>query len=225
MAALVRTVFRSRSPRPPIDCDARARARPNLRPSTAILPSARVSKRCASSTMRTCCRRLVARGPLATGGVDQAAADEHRAEQVRVVAADARQVDEQDLAAVHERPRPDRRDPLPHDVADRGIGHERAELVEDGLDRAVALALLGPRPLVVPEGGDERVGDLVDQRLAEGVVGQDARELDDRPGLVHREQGEQGMAEVVLHLGAAEPRPEVLEQLDELARHELGLVG
>ena len=66
---------------------------------------------------------------------------------------------------------------------------------------------------------------LVDQRLAEGVVGQDAGELDDRPGLRRREQGEEGVAEVVLHLGAAEPRPQVLEQLDELARHELGLVG
>jgi prevent-host-death family protein len=40
----------------------------------------------------------------------------------------------------------------------------------------------GTRPLGPPEGGDERVGDLGDQRLAEGVVGQDARELDDRPG-------------------------------------------
>ncbi len=84
---------------------------------------------------------------------------------------------------------------------------------------------LGPGHSVAPEGGDQRVGDLADQRLAEGVVGQDAGELDDRPGLVDREQGEQGMAEVVLHLGAAEPWPEVLEQLDELARHELGLVG
>ena len=63
------------------------------------------------------------------------------------------------------------------------------------------------------------------ERLTEGVVGQDADELDDRLGLGRGEQGQEGVAQVVLHLRAAEPRPEVLEQLDELARHELGLVG
>ena len=64
-----------------------------------------------------------------------------------------------------------------------------------------------------------------DQRLAEGVVGQDAGELDDRAGLRRRQQREEGMAEVVLHLGAAEARPEVLEQLHELGGDELRLVG
>jgi hypothetical protein len=33
------------------------------------------------------------------------------------------------------------------------------------------------------------------------------------------------MAQVVLHLGAAEPWPQVLEQLHELGGHELCLVG
>ena len=65
---------------------------------------------------------------------------------------------------------------------------------------------------------------LSDQRLAEGVVGQDAGELDDRPGLRRRQQRQEGMAEVVLHLGAAEARPEVLEQLHELGGDELRLV-
>ncbi len=83
----------------------------------------------------------------------------------------------------------------------------------------------GRRPLVAPEGGDQRVGEVIHERLAERVVGQDAGELDDRAGLRGREQREEGVAEVVLHLGAAEPWPEVLEQLHELARHELRLVG
>ena len=84
---------------------------------------------------------------------------------------------------------------------------------------------LRSRPLGPPEGGDERVGDVADQRLAEGVVGQDAGELDDRPWLRRRQQREEGMAEVVLHLRAAEARPEVLEQLHELGGDELRLVG
>ena len=41
---------------------------------------------------------LVARGPLAPGGIDEVAADEHRPEQVRVVAAAPREIDEQDAA-------------------------------------------------------------------------------------------------------------------------------
>ena len=45
------------------------------------------------------------------------------------------------------------------------------------------------------------------------------------PGSGRRQQREEGVAQVVLHLGAAEPWPEVLEQLHELARHELRLVG
>ena len=84
---------------------------------------------------------------------------------------------------------------------------------------------LGPGHSVRQKAATSGSVSVVDQRLAEGVVGQDAGELDDRPGLRRREQREQGVAEVVLHLGAAEPRPEVLEQLDELARHELRLVG
>ena len=83
----------------------------------------------------------------------------------------------------------------------------------------------GRRPLGAPERCDQRIGEVIHQGLAELVVGEDAGELDDRAGLRGRQERQEGVAQVVLHLGAAEPWPEVLEQLHELAGHELRLVG
>ena len=124
----------------------------------------------------------VARHVLPSDRVDVVAADEHRPKEVGVVAADTRQVDQQDLAAVHEVARPDRRDALADDRADRLVGDERTELVEHGLDRGVPLALARPRPLGRPEGLQHRVGKVVYERRPEDVVGQDPDELEDRLG-------------------------------------------
>ncbi len=74
-AMLVRIVWPRRSPSPPSDWVARASARPNLRPSTEMFSSALVPKRCASSTTRTCWRRLSRGDALAADGVDVVAAD------------------------------------------------------------------------------------------------------------------------------------------------------
>ena len=92
----MRTVFRSRSPRPPSDCDASASARPNLRPFDRDLAQRPRVEALGLVDDEHVLAAALARRPLAPGGVDQVAADEHRPEQVRVVAADAREIDEQD---------------------------------------------------------------------------------------------------------------------------------
>jgi len=53
------------------------------------------------------------------------------------------------------------------------------ELVEDGLDRGVALSFGGSGPLGPPEGGDHRVVEALDERPPEGIVGQDPDELEE----------------------------------------------
>ena len=82
-----------------------------------------------------------------------------------------------------------------------------------------------PRPLRLPEGSDHRVAQLPDEPFAEGIVGENADELEDRLRALVGEEREQRIAQVVLHLRAGEPWPEVLEQVDELRRHELVVAG
>jgi DNA helicase HerA-like ATPase len=91
----------------------------------------------------------------------------------------------------------------------RGPGDD----VEDRLDRRVALALAARRPLLLPEGANHRVAQLLDEPSAEAVVGQNADQLEDRLRPLVGEEGEQAVAEVVLHLRAAEARPQVLEHV------------
>jgi hypothetical protein len=52
-----------------------------------------------------------------------------------------------------------------------------------------------------------------------------ADELEDRLRVLVSEEREQGIAQVVLHLRTGEPWPQVLEQVDELRRHELVVAG
>jgi nucleotide-binding universal stress UspA family protein len=82
-----------------------------------------------------------------------------------------------------------------------------------------------PRPLRLPEGSDHRIAQLLDEPLAEAVVGQNADELEDRLRTLVGEEREQRIAQVVLHLRAGEPWPEVLEQVDKLRGHELVVAG
>ncbi len=89
------------------------------------------------------------------------AGDEQGSEQSRVVLAQAAraEIDDQDLAVVHDTPQVERPTGLADDVADRGVGQERADFVLNRGDGLGAIVVGPRRELMHPERPHDRVAD------------------------------------------------------------------
>ena len=168
---------------------------------------------------------LMLRCSLSPCRIHVEATDAHRPEQPGVVASDLRAVDHEKVAPIHDLTWPDSGFTLADNITDRVVADKGAEFVEDGLNRIVVLPPTWGWPFCRPEGCEQRVVELGCVGRSEGVVGKDPDQLEDRLRFGSGQEREQRMAQVVLHLGPGEVRPEIVDEPHEFRGDQLSLVG